>query len=231
MRLLPLACLVIVCSAVPASASTITVDFTDLTAFPSQPSNDTNVHNAPVVPTNFQSGGFAFALIIPALPGYSGDDHFHIVSPGGTFGSYNGTPYIGVHQDVGCCQEVLMSPVGGGTFGLHSVDLAEFISPSLTNSAEFVRVTGVGGVAPQMNLMLDLVSDGPGGADDFQTFGFGPEWSGLTAVRFQGVAGHFASRISIGFDNVVVTTVPEPTSLVLLGTSLMFGFTRYRRWK
>ena len=209
-----------------------TIDFTDVgAAFPGGVGHDdTNTGADDALILDVQTAGFSFVMLDPPFgDNYSGDNHFHVVGGSSSGNSSNGTPYIGVHIDTTCCMSVLMSPVGGGTFSLNAVDLAEFLSPSPFDAALFVRVTGVGGGAPQTELPLDWISDGPGGADDFQRFVFGSEWTGLTAVRFTGVTGSCCSRISYGLDNIVVNEVPEPaTAILVFGGAAAFASRKLR---
>lgn len=115
---------------------------------------------------------------------------------------------------------ITMTPIGGGTFRLNNVQLAEALSP-LRNQAEnatSVLITGniFGGGTVSTTITLDGINDGVGGAADFQLATFNASWDNLTSVVFDGVGGT-VSRFAI--DNITVN-IPEPSSLALAGIGL-----------
>ena len=87
-----------------------------------------------------------------------------------------------------------------------SVDLAEF-STTVTNTT--VRFTGYrfDGSTVTTDLTTDGIIDGTGPLADFQTFQFGPEWSGLSRVEIP--------TYGWSLDNLVVS-IPEPGTWALL---------------
>jgi hypothetical protein len=62
-----------------------------------------------------------------------------------------------------------------------------------------------------------------------QTYSFGPEFSDLVAVHYtQGPST--TGEDDVIFDNVIVTAVPEPTSIALLGLGLAgLGFRKRKK--
>jgi len=109
---------------------------------------------------------------------------------------------------------LLFSPYYGSAFGLVSVDLAEY--STVFQEPLTVPFTGylVGGGTVSTNFITDGIIDGSGPLADFETFYFGPEWSGLARVEIP------TSGWSL--DNLVLY-VPEPTtaSLLALGGLLL----------
>jgi len=128
-----------------------------------------------------------------------------------------------------------MTQIGGGTFTLNQVDVAELWLPNdPLNDFFYVYITAnrlIGGPL-SMLVTLDGIRDGAGGADDFQLVTFNG-WTGLTDVTFTGrnAAGAFGDY---SIDNIVVdgVPVPEPASLTLLvlgSLSLIAGAVRKRQ--
>jgi hypothetical protein len=101
---------------------------------------------------------------------------------------------------------LLFSFTNGMSFDMISVDLAEF-SVTVTNTT--VRFIGYrfNGSTVITNITTDGVIDGPGLSADFETFNFGPEFTGLSRVEIP--------TIGWSLDNLVVS-VPEPSALTLL---------------
>jgi PEP-CTERM motif len=173
------------------------------------------------IQTSVNSGGFNFA-----------SDHFHITNnPAGcSFGGCVGNRTQYASEDAPTLAEpVTMTKIGGGTFSLTSFDGAEtFINSAAAATggypnAAFIRVVGnlSGGGTVVANFQLDGVKDGNGGVADFQHFVFGPGWTNLTsAVWSGGIPGTAATNASMSFDNIVVSTAPEPGTLLLLGSAL-----------
>ena len=99
------------------------------------------------------------------------------------------------------------------------VDLAEYS----TVVPDAVTVHFVGCRSDGSVLTTDLTTDGiidcTGPLEDFQTFQFGPDWTGLTRVEIP--------TIGWSLDNLVVS-VPEPASglLVLTGGVALLLFRR-----
>ena len=104
--------------------------------------------------------------------------------------------------------------IDGSLFDLLSVDLAEYstvVPDSVT--VQFVGYRWDGGTV-STSFTTDGIIDGTGPLADFETFHFGPEFSGLTRVEIP--------TFGWSLDNLVVA-VPEPGAwaLLLLGGGLL----------
>ncbi len=97
-------------------------------------------------------------------------------------------------------------------------------------AAQQIDVTGflAGGGIVSTTLYLDLLADGQGGVDDFQTFVFGSEWTYLESVEFvaTGPANIYGTRFAV--DNLVLNVVPIPAAVYLFGSALL-GLSWMRR--
>ena len=130
----------------------------------------------------------------------------------------NGTTYLAAALG----DSLLFSFTNGSLFGLSSVDLAEY--STVVPDATTVHFVGYhkDGSTVIADLTTDGIIDGSGPLADFQTFNFGPEFSGLTRVEIP--------TYGWSLDNLIVS-VPEPTSvsLVLLGGFVLWGLRPCRR--
>lgn len=111
----------------------------------------------------------------------------------------------------------------GGSFDLVQLDLAEILIPGVGDpalTALSIEVFGalLGGGIVQRQIVLDNISDGQGGAADFQTFIFDNTWTNLSTVLLRGTSTGPGS-VYMKIDNVELetTTVPEPSTALLLG--------------
>jgi hypothetical protein len=123
----------------------------------------------------------------------------------------------------------------GQVFGVRQFDLAEAagaicrrdLPPQFLQSACGVTFTGYlghGGSISQ-TVTLDGIADGDGPLSDFETFTFDGRWNHLT--MFSIISSH--EYLNPGLDNLVLRTVPEPSTLVLLSLGLAaLAFARRR---
>ena len=110
----------------------------------------------------------------------------------------------------------------GSAFNLVSVDLAEYstVLPDAI-TVHFVGYRKNGSIITS-DFTPDGIIDGTGPLADFETFHFGPEWTGLARVEIPNAIW--------SLDNLVVS-IPEPSDrgLLLLGGGLALGFVWRRR--
>jgi hypothetical protein len=115
----------------------------------------------------------------------------------------NGSAYLQASMG----DSLVFSFVNNSVFNLVSVDLAEY--STVFPYPATVRFVGYrqDGSTVTTDLVTDGIIDGTGPLADFQTFNFGPEFSGLTRVEIP--------NSGWSLDNLVVL-VPEPASGALL---------------
>lgn len=160
----------------------------------------------------YESGAW-FRPIGVVGPGYG----FSRVRSGSLTDPDNGTAYL--RAALG--DSLLFSFLDGSAFTLLSVDLGEYS----TGQAEPLVVRLVGyrqdGSTLTTDLTTDGIIDGTGPLADFETFQFGPEWSGLARVEIP--------TDGWSLDNLVVS-IPEPGTwaLLILG-GILFGWRCFRR--
>jgi hypothetical protein len=115
----------------------------------------------------------------------------------------NGTAYIAAALG----DSLLFSFLTGSSFDLVSVNLAEYstVVPNAV-TVPFVGYRQDGSVVTT-SFTTDGIIDGTGPLADFQTFHFGPEFTGLTRVEIPAYGW--------SLDNLFIT-VPEPSSAAIL---------------
>ena len=112
-------------------------------------------------------------------------------------------------------------------FQLVSFDAGELFQGFPSSWSQDVVVTGsfVGGGSVTQVFRLDFIHDGPGPNADMESFTLSPAFTNLSVVRFQ------TSSPGKGFtlDNIVVSTVPEPATLLLAGSGALGAGARWWR--
>jgi hypothetical protein len=119
---------------------------------------------------------------------------------------HNGTAHLAFNGYEPFANYVVFSMTNGSSFGLTSVDLADYYYPSFTpQTITFNGFKSGGGT-----VSASFVTAGDGG--NFQAFYFGPEFgSGLTRVEIP----------SPLWDMDNLTFVPEPGTVILFGSGLL----------
>jgi hypothetical protein len=154
--------------------------------------------------------------------------HYHLIDGNDpSWSANNGTRFVGF--DYFLDNSVLnIYAASGGVFGIKQFDLAEgnvldgsaggqipYCKSDRNSGITFVGYLADGGTITQ-RANFDMVCDGAGPLADFQTFTFDGQWNRLTAFSILPDFGY----ANPGLDNLVLSTVPEPATLALLGLGL-----------
>jgi hypothetical protein len=165
--------------------------------------------------TNYYESGMSFTSINP-------NDWNHPFARNG--GGISGTPDDGTAYLQG--STLMFSFANGSTFGLASVDLAEY-STVFANEPVTVDFTGYhpDGSTVTTSFTTDGIIDGTGPLVDFQTFNF-TGFTDLTRVEIP----TYLSSLPWSLDNLVVS-IPEPGvfSLFGLGVSALIARANFNR--
>ena len=129
----------------------------------------------------------------------------------------NGTSYL----DAALGQSLMFRFSTGSPFSLMSVDLAEY--STVVPDAVTVHFVGyrVDGSIVTQDFTTDGIIDGTGPLQDFQTFQFGPEFSGLSRVEIP--------TFGWSLDNLVVVPEPSTFALLIAGAPVVWALRRRRR--
>ena len=140
-----------------------------------------------------------------------------IVGPGNGFVRQGGAFFLAPENGTAYLQAALgnslvFSFLDNSVFDLVSVDLAEY-STTVPNAVTvpFIGYRSDGSVV-NASFTTDGIIDGTGPIADFQTFHFGPEFSGLTRVEIP--------TFGWSLDNLVVVPEPGTWSLIILGAGV-----------
>jgi hypothetical protein len=157
----------------------------------------------------YSESGFSFTTILPI------DSGLGRLGGGVSTSPENGTAYL----KAGLGSTLMFARLDGGTFDFLAVDLAEY--STVVPNAVTVQFIGYfsGGGTINWTYTTDGVIDGTGPIVDFQTFYF-QGWNNLVRVEIP--------TYGWSLDNVVVGSVPEPSTFALLGLGL--GLVFLRRW-
>ncbi len=118
--------------------------------------------------------------------------------------------------------QLTLSSVSGGLFDLVSLDFAEFSTPAAYYSPTVkIRGNKADGSVITTTMQADRIIDGHGYLDDFETISF-TDFTNLLSVDL------IAPTDGYSVDNIVVESVPEPTTLILLVTGLAVLYTNRR---
>jgi hypothetical protein len=147
---------------------------------------------------------------------FSSVDGFNHVASG-TFSaavSNNGTSFLVVANNA---TGALNMSNNGSTFSLTGFDADTFVHIQGATTIVATGTLGNGGTITQ-TFLTDAIGDGPGPLVDFQTFALNG-FTDVTSVQFSSTNHPFA------LDNIGVSaaasSVPEPASMLLLGTGIM----------
>ena len=129
----------------------------------------------------------------------------------------NGTTYL--QAPLG--STLMIRLTSASPFDLISVDLAEYstVVPDAV-TVHFVGYRFDGSIVTQ-DFTTDGIIDGTGPLQDFQTFQFGPEFSGLSRVEIP--------TFGWSLDNLVVVPEPSTFALLIAGAPVVWALRRRRR--
>ena len=116
---------------------------------------------------------------------------------------------------------ITMVDLGGNPFGVSTVDLSELSLSAGTPTARFIGNKVGGGSVIQTIILDDLL-----GVETFNLQLLDPAFSALTSLDFQDFDQSTFTQVQ--FDNITITSVPEPTTLLLMASGLacLVGYAR-----
>ena len=211
--------IVAVVCARPATATTLTFD--------SLPSSNTGgvLTASPVIESGFQLQAVVGSSFFAFQDGWQTNR-----------GSSNGTTTLAIFANTCCVASFSVAAVGGAAFSLISIDVAELLNNgdfAFSGNAQTVNFTGHYSAGGTINLAfnLDMFSNGPAAPADFQTVAFSGLWSNLASVDVVASNSSNPFGVRLNFDNIQVAAVPEPASLLLLGSGFVSLAAKVRRRK
>lgn len=201
-----LAFLLVVAAMIPSANAAIVLDFED------QAQSGTGVV---FIGSTYSSGGFQISGT--DLSSYrTGDSNF------------SGSTSLFADSPQQSNSTITLTESTGATFGITSIDLAELFIDSNGNTTYQVQFTGTLAAGGTTNATFTLdgldASGGLTGSPAPQTFLFDSTFASITQLQW--MQGPGAAH---QFDNISLTAVPEPSSLVGLGMLLGGVVLRRRR--
>lgn len=160
--------------------------------------------------------------------------HYHIVEPTDAYLGFanNGTNvFVFDYFNTNTFLNVYGST--GGVFGVKQLDVGEayFLTGAQAGTCAawpanrgpyVVKFTGhlAGGGTITRSESLDMICDGAGPQNDFQTFGFDGSWDQLTLLTIQQLNMFDTPESNVAIDNLVLRAAPEPSTYALMLTGI-----------
>jgi len=132
----------------------------------------------------------------------------------------NPIPSLGTHYTDGI---VYIDTINGLPFDALSIDITERSTDLTSQRIDFTGWLTGGGTVTQ-----SFTTDADSNAGTFETFVFDSSFENLTLLYWTGNPADV-----VAYDNIVIDPVPEPTTLLLLGSGLigLAGFRKKKIWK
>lgn len=166
----------------------------------------------------YQENGFMLTAVGVLCTGPTSQNVFLAAGPNSPLFGGGATPSLILNSPTASLID--LTRVDGGRFLLSSIGLAPFDGAATT-----LTFTGLGNSNPIVStFMLNGLQSG------FQTFTFGAAFANLTSVRITAM-NEFGEPL-VKFDNIGVTaqtTVPEPSTVLLMAVGLLAVTTLSRR--
>ena len=184
------------------------------------------VSSVDAVTMAFDGYGTGSILTSATVDGYLfTSEHFHIFGDAFELAS-NGTDFLAYESSRG--YPITMSRVDGQPFSLLALDGGEAAQsdPVARPPAEAIGIRGTraDGTTVVVEVALDGINDGVGGADDFQHFILPSNLTNLTSVLFYGIRADGRDG-GIVLDNLVIGTSASTGAAVFTDTGLQPGTT------
>ena len=106
-----------------------------------------------------------------------------------------------------------MEQIEGNSFTLNSLELSSY---GFFTEDRSITLTGFYTGGGSVSTVLTATTD----PDNWTAYDFGSDWQNLQSLEFGALIGEPSYGQSIGFDNVVVSSVPVPAAVWLLGSAL-----------
>jgi len=106
-----------------------------------------------------------------------------------------------------------MEQIEGNSFNLNSLDLSSY---GFFPEDRSITLTGFYTDGGSISTVLTATTD----PDNWTAYNFGDDWQNLQSLEFGALIGEPSYGQSIGFDNVVVSSVPVPAAVWLFGSAL-----------